>query len=394
MITHPRGGGWDHGWCLGSMNETADRYYERAGVLMEQGRLLDAAGELRAGLALEPEHPSLLIALATCLVGLDELDEAEAVISAALRLAPGDPSVHHVHFVLLQERGDHDGAERAIHHAIELDPDEPEYRSLHSWLLLEQEQWDAALAEADAALALDPFDEDAPIGRVLALVSLGRAEEATADARRKLADNPDDASAHALAGLASMATGDHDAAFARLKEAQRLDPTKDWLRDFGLIGLGLSGRPLYAALIAQLIELPRARGMTPEPGLRTVLLGPLALLGTLGRVAVRPLTTAVLRGSRYGRLAVSHEDAVAARVFGVVLLFALLDTLVAARASGVIAAAVVLVLGLYVLAVTGVALDADPWGRRRLVTRVAVAHAAGLALWAGVVAGMLVIIGS
>jgi Flp pilus assembly protein TadD len=376
------------------MNQTADRYYERAGVLIAQGRLQDAAGELSAGLAIEPEHPSLLIALATCLIGLDELDEAEAVISSALRLAPEDPSAHQVHFVLLQERGDHVGAERAILRAIELDPDEAEYRSLHSWLLLEQERWDAALTAAEAALALDPFDENAPIGRVLALVSLGRGEEAMADARSKLAASPDDASAHALAGLASMATGDHEAAYASMQEAQRLDPTKDWLRDFGLIGLGLSGRPLRAALIAQLIELPRARGVTPEPGLRTVLLGPLALLGTLGRVAVRPLTTAVLRGSRYGRLAVSREDAVAARVFGGVLLFTLVDTLVAALASGVIAAAVVLVLGLYVLAVTGVALDADPWGRRRLVTRVAAAQAAGLALWAGVVVGMLVIVGS
>jgi hypothetical protein len=82
-------------------------------------------------------------------------------------------------------------------------------------------------------------------------------------------------------------------------------------------------------------------------------------------------------------------------VFGGVLVFTLVDTLVAALASGVIAAAVVLVLGLYVLAVTGVAFDADPWGRRRLVTRVAAAHAAGLALWAGVVVvGMLVIVGS
>ncbi len=376
------------------MNETADRYHERAGVLMDQGRLQDAAGELRAGLALEPEHPSLLIGLATCLIGLDELDEAEAVISSALRLAPDDPTAHQVHFVLLQERGDTEGAERAILRAIELDPDEPEYRSLQSWLLLEQERWDAALAAADAALALDPFNEDAPIGRVLALVSLGRAEEALADARRKLATSPDDASAHALAALAMMATGDDDAAFARMQEAQRLDPTKDWLRDFGLIGLGLSGRPLYAALIARLIDLPRTRGATPEPGLPTVLLGPLALLGTLGPVAVRPLTTAVLHTSRYGRLAVTPADTMAARVFRGVLFFVLLDTLLAALAGGVIAAVVVLVLGLYVLAVIGVALDADPWGRRRLVTRVAAAHAAGLALWAAVVVGLLVVVGS
>lgn len=377
-----------------SMNETALLHYKRAAVLIDECRMQDAAREMRAGLAIEPEHPDLLIGLATCLLGLEELDEAEVAISAALALAPGDPCAHHAHFVLLQERGDHEGAERAILQAIELDPEEPQYHALHSWLLLEQERWDEALAAADAALALDPFDENAPVGRALALVSLGRAEEAMEDARRKLAASPDDPTAHALAGLTSMAMGDHEAAFASLQEAQQIDPTKDWLRDFGLIGLGLAGRPLYAALIAWLLGLPRGTGLTPEPGLRTVLLGPLALLGALGRVAVRPLTTAVLRGSRYGRLAVTREDTSAARAFGGVLGFVLLDTLVAFLSSGVIAASVVLVLGLFILAVTGVALDADPWGRRRLVTRVAVAHAAGLALWAGVIAGILAAAGA
>ena len=93
---------------------------------------------------------------------------------------------------------------------------------------------------------------------------------------------------------------------------------------------------------------------------------------------------AVLRCSRYGRLAVTRSDTAAARVFGAVLLVVLLDMLVATLAQGVAGAAVTLVLGLYALAVTGVALDADPWGRRRLVTRVAAAHAAGLALWTAV----------
>jgi len=375
------------------MNETAVLYYERAGVLIDQGRLQDGAREVRAGLAVEPEHPDLLIALATCLVGLDELDDAEVAISSALRLAPEEPSAHHVHFVLLQERGDHEGAERAILRAIELAPDEAQYHSLYSWLLLEQERWGEALATCDAALALDPLDENAPVGRALALISLGRAEEAMEDARRKLAAGPDDPTAHALAGLTSIAAGDHDAAFASLQEAQRLDPTKDWLRDFGLIGLGLAGRPLYASLISWLVDLPRGTGLTPEPRQRTVLLGPPALLATLGRVSVRPLTTTVLRRSRYGRLAVSQADAIAARVFGGVLLVALLGTLTAALVSGLVAAVSVLVLGLYALAVTGVALDADPWGRRRLVSRVAAAHAAGLALWTavGIAVGVLAV---
>jgi tetratricopeptide (TPR) repeat protein len=364
------------------MKESANLHYERAGVLIDQGRLHDAADELRAGLAVEPEQPALLIELANCLVALDELDEAEAAVGTAIRVAPDDPAAHQVHYQVLEQRADYEGAERAILQAIALDPVEASYHSSYSWLLLEQERWDAALAAADAALALDPYDEDAPIGRVFALVSLGRADEAMADARAKLANHPDDAGAHAVLGLTSMATGDHDAAFDSLREAQRLDPTKDWLRQFGLVGLGLSGRPLYAALITLLIEGPRGTGVTPEPGLRTVLLGPLALLGTLRRVAVRPLTTAVLRCSRYGRLAVTPSDTRAARLFGGVLLGTMAVTLLAALASGVVAAAVVLLIGLYELAVVGVALDADPWGRRRLVTRVALAHAAGLVLWA------------
>jgi len=363
------------------VSDAADRYYERAGVLIDQGRLQDAADELRAGLTVAPESPALLIELANCLVGLDALDEAEDVVAAAIRVAPAEPAAMQVYYQLLEQRGDYDGAEQAIRQAIELDPEEAAYHSSYSWLLLEQERWDAALAEADAALALDPEDDDAPIGRVFALVSLDRAEDAMADARRKLAAAPDDAGAHAVLGLTCMAVGDHEAAFDRLRDAQRLDPTKDWLRDFGLIGLGISGRPLYAALIAVLIERRRAGKPTPEPGLRTVLLGPLSLLATLGRVSVRPLTTAVLRWSRYGRLAVTRSDTAAARVFGAVLLAVLLNLLLATLAWGLAGFAVILVLGLYALAVTGVALDADRWGRRHLLARVATAHAAGLALW-------------
>src|SRR5262245_37882158 len=114
------------------MDSTALLHYKRAAGLIDEGRMPAAAGEMRAGRAIAPGDPVLLIGLGACLLGLDALDEAEVVLSAARALAPGDPCAHHAQFVLLQERGDHEGAERAILQAIELDPDEPQYHALHS----------------------------------------------------------------------------------------------------------------------------------------------------------------------------------------------------------------------------------------------------------------------
>jgi tetratricopeptide (TPR) repeat protein len=363
---------------------TAERYYERAEVLLAQGRLQDAEQELRAGLALEPEGPELLVGLANCLVEQGELDEAETVIGEALRVAPDDAFAHGILHDLLERRGDYDGAEDAIRHAIALDPDDPQYHSAYSLLLLELERWEPALAAADAALARDPDDREALISRVFAQVSLGRADEALEDARRQLANDPADAGAHAMMGVASMATGDHRGAFENLSEAQRIDPTKDWVGDFGLVGLALTGRPLYSALIASLLAGRRRGGVRRAPGPGAVLLGPVALLATSSRVLPGPLSTIVLRCSRYGRLAVSREDAVATTGVGGLLVLTAMASVVAAVAGRLVAAIGVLWLGLLGLTVAGVALGADPWGRRALVARVAAVHAAGLALWAAV----------
>ena len=246
-------------------------------------------------------------------------------------------------------------------------------------LLLGEERWDEALAAAAEALERDPEDREAIIARIFALVTLDRTGEAVDDARRRLADDPTDAGAHAMLGLTSMASGDHEAALDSFREARRIDPTKDWLGEFGLIALGLTGRPLYSVVIAQLLSLPRWSGNPPSRGV--MLLGPIGLLVTLGRVSVGPLSTLALRCSRYGRLAVTSEDAAATNWFAGLLLAAAVGAVVGAIVGGPAVAGALLLVALLGVVVVGVAFGHDPWGRRAAVCRVAAGFTAGLALW-------------
>jgi tetratricopeptide (TPR) repeat protein len=371
------------------MDAPEDRHQARAEVLLAQGRPRDALAELHAALALAPEAARLHVDLANCLVELGDLDRADEAIRRAIALDPTDAFAHCVHHTVLDERGDAEGAEAAIRHAIALDPESAEYRSALSWLLLQREEWEPALAAAEVALALDPHDRDALITRVFARVQLGRLDAAIADARRQLSSDPVDAGSHAMLGLTAMAAGDHESAARSLREAQRLDPTREWVREFGLIGLGLSGRPLTSALIAWLLTRPPA-GSVGVPSLAAVLAGPFGLLRSFGRVAVRPLTTLVLRATRYGRLTVSREDAAAAGRVVRRLAMITLMTIVLAVTGRVVAGALLVVSALFVVTLDGVAQSADRWGRRALMVRVGAAHAAGLALWAAAIAALVV----
>jgi tetratricopeptide (TPR) repeat protein len=367
----------------------ADRHQARAEVLMAQGRPTDALAELDAALGFAPGAAPLHADRANCLVELGDLDEAEATVRRALALDPADAFAHCVLHTVLDDRGDAAGAEAAIRQAIALDPESAQYHSALSWLLLQQEAWEPALAAAGAALALDPDDRDALITQAFARVQLGRLDEAIAAARHQLAADPTDAAAHAMLAVTAMAIGDHDAAARSLQEAQRLDPSKEWVREFGLIGLGLSGRPLRSALIAWLVTRPPA-GPVQTPSVWAVLAGPFGLLRTFGRLATRPLATLVLRGSRYGRLTVPPEDAAAAGGFARGLGSVALSTFVGAVVLGVLGGATALVLAILALTLMLVAQAAEPRERVALVVRVGAAHAAGLALWAAAIAALVV----
>jgi tetratricopeptide (TPR) repeat protein len=372
-------------------NLPVDRHQARAEVLLAQGRHRDALDELRAALALAPEAAMLHVELANCLVELGDLDQAAAAIGRALALDPTDAFAHCIHHRVLDDRGDTAGAEAAIRQAILLDPESAQYHSALSWLLLQREEWEPALAAADAALALDPDDRDALITRVFARVQLGRLDEAIADARHQLASDPTDAASHAMLALTAMAAGDHASAARSLQEAQRLDPTQEWVREFGLVGLGLSGRPLRSALIAFL--LTRAPAETVGvPSLAAVLAGPFGLLRTFARVATRPITTVVLRCSRYGRLTVTPADAAAARDLGWRLAMLVFATLLGTLTLGVLGGAVFLTLSLFGVTMKCVAEATEPWERRTLVVRVGVAHAVGLALWTVAIAALVVLV--
>jgi tetratricopeptide (TPR) repeat protein len=367
----------------------ADRHRARAEVLLAQGRPQDALAELDAALGFAPGAAPLHVDRANCLVELDDLDEAEAAIRRALALDPTDAFAHCVLHSVLDDRGDAAGAEAAIRQAITLDPTSAQYHSALSWLLLQQEAWEPALAAAGAALALDPDDRDALITQVFARVQLGRLDEAVAAARRQLAADPTDAASHAMLAVTAMAAGDHESAARSLQEAQRLDPTREWVREFGLVGLGLSGRPLTSALIAWLLTQPR-RDPVWVPSLGTALAGPFGLLRTFARLARRPLTTLVLRRTRYGRLTVTPEDAAAARDFAWGLVVTAFVTVAGIVSGGVLLGATILTIFVFAMTLGFVAKAADPWERRTLVLRAGATHAAFLVLWIAGIRGLIV----
>lgn len=204
--------------------------YQRALILHQQGRHLDAANELRQSLANNPHDPHSHAMLAICLTDLQKFGEAANEAQNAIGLAPQLPFAHFALARVMYHRHFYDDAVHAISQAIALDPFRSEFHALLGFIRFEQNKWPSALESAERGLQIDPEDEACVNLRAMALVKLGRQTEAAAAIEGALAKDPENARSHANQGWTYLHRGDPKQAMVHFKEALRIDPTLDWAR--------------------------------------------------------------------------------------------------------------------------------------------------------------------
>lgn len=312
-------------------------------LLMQQGRLDQAAEEFRRALGEDPQDASAHGFLALCLCDLERFDDAEAAAEEAVRHGPDSDLGHYALGTIHLNRNRFDDAQRAAAEAIRIDPEDAHNRALLARVLFAQRRWADARAAAEQGLALDPTDVQCLNLRAMALQQLGLRDDARQVIEAALAHDPENEATHTNAGWAALHDGDTRAALDHFREALRIDPTMDHARE-GIVEALKARNLLYALMLKYFFWMGRLSKSSQwgvviggyvgyrvlrmlaskNPGLAPwiwPLLGLYILFVFLSWTAV-PLFNLMLRLHPYGRLALSREQILGSNLLGLVLLAA------------------------------------------------------------------------
>ncbi len=321
------------------------KHLDRAVVLIQQSRHDLAEQELRLALGAEPENARAHALLALCLAKREQFQDATEEARQAIGLAPDQPFCHYVMASILHDRRRFDEAEEAITEAIRLYPEDADYWSVLAGIRLAQRRWPAALEAAQTGLTHDPEHVGCNNLRAMALVKLGRKAEAGATIDAALARDPEDAFSHANKGWTLLEQRDTTKALEHFREALRLDPELEYARA-GIVEALKARHLIYALMLRYFLWMAKlnrkAQWAIIIGGYITYrILGNLAgqnpllapwlwpVLGLYIAFAIMtwvayPLFNLLLRLNRFGRLALSQEQIVAANWVGSFLLGALI----------------------------------------------------------------------
>jgi tetratricopeptide (TPR) repeat protein len=370
-------------------------HFQRATVLMRQGRLELAIEEFRKHLGREPGDPAAHGSLALCLADLKRFDEAQEEAGLAIRHAPELDFGHYAMGWVLHVRNREDEAARAAEEAIRIDPEDADNWGLLASIRCAQKRWQEALDAAEQGLALDPVHGFSANQRAIALRQLGRREEAGEAIDYALAQNPEDAVTHTNAGWTALQHGDARKALDHFREALRLDPTMDHARS-GIVEAIKARNPAYAFLLRYVFWMSRLSGKAQW----AVIIGAYVLYRILTGVAKNnpdlkpwlvpvivayvifalftwiggPLSNLLLRLHPYGRLALSREQILASNILGLVLAAGIVSAGAYAITGSGTALFAAIACGILCIPVSGLWNCAPGWPRR-----VAAAYAVMLA---------------
>lgn len=315
----------------------------RGHLLLQQSRPQQAIDEYRRHLVEEPNDPQAHAHLALCLGELRQYDAASEHAAQAIGLAPEVGFSHYVAALIDVKRNRLDQARRGIDQAITLDPYCPSFFYLRGAIAGEQHRWRDALADADAGLQIDPDDADCLNLRTRSLMMLGRRGEAGETIAAALRNDPHNAYTHATQGWTLLERREPGRALEHFREALRLEPNSEWARA-GIVEAMKARHVLYRVFLGYIFWMsrlsPRARWGIVIGGyvgfqmlrrlsaahpqwsawLLPVLIAYVAF--ALLTWLAAPLFNLLLRLSRFGRLALSPDQARAANLFGLLLLAA------------------------------------------------------------------------
>lgn len=203
---------------------TSNIHFERASLLLSQGRIPDAIREIEKLLNQDPEHSDALALLARCYFENKQYSEGIGTLHDALSI---DPQNAYYYYLLGYGEYQQDMMESAISYinkAIRLDPYHPAFFGLLAFILLSENKFEEALAKADEGLALDPEDTTCLNARARALTKLNRVDDAVETMMGSLANDPENEITHNTIGWNYLEKGKHKEARSHFLEALRINP--------------------------------------------------------------------------------------------------------------------------------------------------------------------------
>lgn len=209
-------------------------YFQRARILFEQHRFVDAEKELLTALANDPNDLECNNLLAFIYAEQGKKSEALEAANRTIGLAP-DWSFAWYTFAyanwIQQSKVSTDKALEAIDQAIHLEPRHADYHYMKGEINFSRNNWQLALDSAEEALALDAENVGALNLRAKSLVKLNRVVDANETLDFAIHQNPENPNSHANKGWALIEKGEYDQALVHFKEALRIDPNNKWAKE-------------------------------------------------------------------------------------------------------------------------------------------------------------------
>lgn len=217
------------------------RRLEEAKTELDLGRSANAAAQLEALLAADPQNPVFAQVLAGALRKSGQTKRAVPLYRQAVRAHPESVEGWYDLATALQETGETAEAIVALGEAIRRDPGHPEAHNAMGLALLARREPEPALAEFRRATELDSRNATAWNNLGNAARELGRADESAAAYRRATIVAPRFADPWNGLGALEVSTGHLAEAVASFDRALELDPRKHEVRLNRAIAWDLAG---------------------------------------------------------------------------------------------------------------------------------------------------------
>jgi tetratricopeptide (TPR) repeat protein len=362
--------------------------FQRALILQQQRRHVDAERELRQVLAQDPHDAPAHALLALSLTEQKRFNDAQFEAGAAIGLEPDLPLAHYAMARVLADRHRFAEAASAIQEAIRLDAYDAGFFGLLAGIRMEQRAWREALEAAEQGLRVDPENVGCTNIRAMALVKLGRRAEAGMTIDMALSRDPDSAITHANQGWTLLHAGEPRKAMEHFREALRLDPELDWARAgiveamkarnffyrwmllYFLFMNRLRARAQGAIIIGLWVGYQLGRNLADKNPAAGKFIWPLLYLYIAFAVSTWlsvPLFNLMLRLSRFGRLVLSREQTIASNIIGSLLLVALICVILRLTTHAPLYTEAAIVIALLVMPVSGIFACRPGWPRSVMI---------------------------
>ena len=210
-----------------------ESYLTEAEAYFDEGKLLKAIETYQKVVALQPDNPSIYVALARVQVFAGQYEDALQNAENAILLNADYSLAHAVRGWTLDFLGSYLDAEASVKRALEIDPKNALAHAYYAEILADEflngvgalDAIDLAAEESRTALALAPNSLEAHRARGYVLEVTGNYEDAIAEYQAALAINPNLADLHLALGRNYSALGINDKAVESFTRAIALNPT-------------------------------------------------------------------------------------------------------------------------------------------------------------------------